>query len=84
MDKKIMEEIDKFLKSVEGRTEDPNSKNPLTQDEMSKLAKLRISGILDEYMDQCDEDIDAAEKAKSKISTIKITRDIRRVDGREY
>ena len=66
MNEATMIELREFFRSVEGRTEDPNSKNPLTQDEMSKLAKLRISGILDEYMDQCDEDIDAARKAKSK------------------
>lgn len=57
-----MDEITKILKSVEGRTEDPNSKNPLTKEEMSILAKLRISGVLDEYMEQQDEDIRAAEK----------------------
>ncbi|OQC13649.1 MAG: hypothetical protein BWX72_01570 [Firmicutes bacterium ADurb.Bin080] len=57
-----MDELKEFFKSVEGRTEDPNSKNPLTKEEMSILAKLRISGILDEYMEQQDEDIRAAEK----------------------
>jgi hypothetical protein len=62
MDKAIMDELKEFFKSVEGRTEDPNSKNPLTKEEMSILAKLRISGILDEYMEQQDEDIRAAEK----------------------
>jgi len=62
MDKAIMDELKEFFKSVEGRTEDPNSKNPLTKEEMSILAKLRISGILDEYMEQQDEYIRAAEK----------------------
>mgnify|MGYP007124320933 CR=1 FL=1 len=62
MDKATMDELKEFFKSVEGRTEDPNSKNPLTKEEMSILAKLRISGILDEYMEQQDEDIRAAEK----------------------
>ena len=62
MDKAIMDELKEFFKSVEGRTEDPNSKNPLTKEEMSILAKLRISGVLDEYMEQQDEDIRAAEK----------------------
>ena len=62
MNKEIMDELKEFFKSVEGRTEDPNSKNPLTKEEMSILAKLRISGILDEYMEQQDEDIRAAEK----------------------
>lgn len=71
MDKKIMGEIREFLRSVNGRTEDPNSKNPLTKDEISKLAKLRISGVLDEYMDQCDEDWEASKKSKSKVPTFK-------------
>ena len=62
MDKATMDELKEFFKSVEGRTEDPNSKNPLTKEEMSILAKLRISGVWDEYMDQQDEDIRAAEK----------------------
>jgi len=62
MDKATMDELKEFFKSVEGRTEDPNSKNPLTKDELSMLAKLRISGVLDEYMEQQDEDIRAAEK----------------------
>jgi len=62
MNKEIMDELKEFFKSVEGRTEDPNSKNPLTKEEMSILAKLRISGVWDEYMDQQDEDIRAAEK----------------------
>ncbi|HNR44667.1 MAG TPA: hypothetical protein PKH80_05825 [Methanofastidiosum sp.] len=62
MDKAIMDDLKEFFKSVEGRTEDPNSKNPLTKEEMSILAKLRISGVWDEYMEQQDEDIRAAEK----------------------
>ncbi len=62
MNKEIMDELKEFFKSVEGRTEDPNSKNPLTKEEMSILAKLRISGVWDEYMDQQDEDIRAAKK----------------------
>ncbi|GEM_PF-1320668 len=57
-----MDDLKEFFKSVEGRTEDPNSKNPLTKEEMSILAKLRISGVWDEYMEQQDEDIRAAEK----------------------
>jgi len=57
-----MDELKEFFKSVEGRTEDPNSKNPLTKEEMSILAKLRISGVLDEYIDQQDEDIRTAKK----------------------
>lgn len=72
MEKKQMDEIKQLLKSVEGRTEDPNSKNPLTKDEISMLAKLRISGVLDEYMDQQDADFEAAEKkSKSKVPTFK-------------
>jgi len=62
MDKATMDELKEFFKSVEGRTEDPNSKNPLTKEEMSILAKLRISGVLDEYIDQQDEDIRTAKK----------------------
>lgn len=62
MNKETMDKLKEFFKSVEGRTEDPNSKNPLTKEEMSILAKLRISGVWDEYMEQQDEDIRAAEK----------------------
>ena len=62
MNKETMDEITKILKSVEGRTDDPNSENPLTKEEMSMLAKLRISGVWDEYMEQQDEDIRAAKR----------------------
>lgn len=49
MDKKTEVEIRKFLKKTFGRTEDPNSKNPLTPEEIKTYAQLRISGMLDEY-----------------------------------
>ena len=49
MDEKTEEEIRKFLKKTFGRTEDPNSENPLTKEEIKIYAQLRISGMLDEY-----------------------------------
>ena len=66
MEQKMMDEITKLLKSVEGRTDDPNSKNPLTKEEISMLAKFRISGIFDEYIDQLDEDMIAKKKNQSR------------------
>ncbi len=57
-----MSELREFFRSVHGRTEDPNSKNPLTKEEMDKLAKLRISGVMDEYMEQVMEN---AKKSKN-------------------
>jgi hypothetical protein len=56
MDEATMSELREFFRSVHGRTEDPNSKNPLTPEEIKIYAQLRISGMLDEY-GKCLEEI---------------------------
>jgi len=70
MDKKTEAEIRKFLKKTFGRTEDPNSENPLTPEEIKTYAQLRISGMLDEY-DYVQESRLEKSKPKSKYPTFK-------------